>query len=336
MKLFVDISPAFYKTLLFNQLSKEEDIFVVYIEDPNRPYRDDDFLKGEKQFNHTTLKGSKISVLIKLLSIVRKTKYDKLIVGGYDAITCWLPMFVSPCSKNGVIVESSYRETNKNGLKRLIKCIFFKFVRTAYVCGKSHADLVKAFGFKGKIVDIGTVGFIRRVPQPKYEERKVITKFLYVGRLTKVKNVEWLIERFRNHPELELTIIGTGDLENKLRSIAPDNVKMIGTVQNSLLPKYYQNADVFVLPSLSEPYGLVVEEALNNGTPVLVSHMIGCQDNLVAANNAGLVFQLDDENDFEEKLSMICNPDCYNKIRYNISKLDFEEFENRMKNCFID
>lgn len=335
MKIFADVSMAFYKTMFFNELAQKEDIFVVYRDTPNRPYRGDDFLTGERNFKHIFLKGPIKQASKQLVSILRENKYDEMIVGGYDNIIAWTSMLFSPKSKNGVIIESTYRETQKKGLRTLAKRIFFSRVSKAYVCGKSHADLVKAFGFKGRIIDIGTVGFIRRVPQPPYEERKEVKKFIFVGRLTHVKNLEWLIERFAQHPELDLTIIGSGELEVKLKSMAPDNVHFLGSIANTDLPHYYKEADVFVLPSLSEVFGLVVEEALNNGTPVLLSHMIGCQDNLVVANNVGLVFQLDDVEDFEQKLTQICTPEVYNQLRLNVSKMDFEQLENNMVNAFV-
>lgn len=336
MKIFFDVSPAFYKTLMFNELAKKEEILVVYREDPNRPFRDSDFLMGEKKYNNLIIRGSRIKVCLRFLKILRENNYDELIVGGYDTLYSWMAVLFSPRQKNGVIVESTYRETKKNGLVIIAKRLFFTRVNKAFVCGKSHADLVKAFGFKRKIIDIGTVGFIRRVPQPPYVERNEVKKFLFVGRLTYVKNLEWLIERFAHHPELDLTIIGAGELEDKLKSIASENVHLLGPIANSELSKYYQESDVFILPSLSETYGLVVEEALNNGTPVLLSHMIGCQDNLVVANKVGLVFKLNDVEDFEQKLTQICTPEIYNQLRLNVSKMDLQQIENKMVNSFVE
>ena len=335
MKLFFDVSPAFYKTLMFNNLSKKEDILVVYRDNINRPFRGKDFLSEEKHFKNYTLSGNMFHVSLGIIKMILKNRYNELIVGGYDSIYPWLAVLLSPRKKNGCIVESTYRETRKGGVRAYAKRLFFKHISKAYVCGKSHSDLVKAFHFKGKIVDIGTVGFIRRIPQPPFEKRNSVKRFLYVGRLTRVKNLEWLIERFSKHPELDLTIVGAGELEEKLKSISTTNIHFTGPVPNAELSKYYQEADVFVLPSLLEPFGLVVEEALNNGTPVLLSHMIGCQDNLVAAKNVGLVFQLNDVNDFEHKLNQICDINLYNNLRRNISKLDFEQFEEDMANAFV-
>lgn len=335
MRFFVNVSPAFYKTLLFNAINKIEAVKVAYQDSPNRPYRTSDFFDGEKEFHYVYMTGKRISICRQLASLIKTTHYDEIIVGGYDCIYPWLTVFLSPRRKNSVIVESTLRGTGRSLLRVLLKRIFFMRVCKAYVCGKSHADLVRYFGFKGEIVDIGSVGFIHRVPQPPYQARRKVENFVYVGRLVEVKNLEWTIKRFTAHPELKLTIIGTGVLEEKLKSMAPDNVQFAGVVPNAELPKYYQNADVFILPSNYETYGLVVEEALNNGTPVLVSHMVGCQDNLVAANKVGLVFQLNDIDDFEDKLSQIRNIKTYNQLRKNVSKLDFKKFEKNMVNSFV-
>lgn len=335
MKLFIQVSPAFYKTLMFNKLCKKESIKVVYQENPERAFRSSDFLSGEKEFDNYTQTGGRLKICLDLIRLLLSTKYDELITGGYDTIYCWIAALLSPKRKNSIIVESTFRETKKKGFPAFMKRLFFKRVRKAYVCGKSHADLVSAFGFKGRIIDIGTVGLIHLVPQPPYEERKIVKNFIFVGRLTSVKNLKWLFQRFAYHPELELTIIGSGEEEKELKELAPNNVIFLGSIPNAELPMYYKNADVFILPSYYETYGLVVEEALNNGTPVFLSHMVGCQDNLVIANNVGLVFQLDDIDDFERKLTQICNVEFYNELRYNVSKMDFEAHANNMVNSFV-
>ena len=57
-KLFVEVSPAFYKNMLFNAINKKEKIMVAYQEDPSRPFRDSDFLKGDKEFEYINMTGS--------------------------------------------------------------------------------------------------------------------------------------------------------------------------------------------------------------------------------------------------------------------------------------
>lgn len=99
-----------------------------------------------------------------------------------------------------------------------------------------------------------------------------------------------VFQRLKNTlPSLRLTIVGFGEQEDELRALAGANVTFAGAVNNKRLPEIYQAHDVFILPSKSEPWGLVVEEALNNGMPVIVSDRVGCHKALINAQN-GLVF----------------------------------------------
>ena len=177
MKLFVYMSPAFYKTMLFNAINKKVNILVAYQDAPNRPYRGSDFFGVEKEFDYIYMRGSKFSICCQLAALIRNTKYDEIVIGGYDCVYPWVVAFLSPRMKNSIIVESTLRDTGRNVFRVLLKRLFFKRVCKAYVCGKSHADLVQYLGFKGTIVDIGSVGFIHRVAQLPYQERRKVEKF---------------------------------------------------------------------------------------------------------------------------------------------------------------
>ena len=142
-----------------------------------------------------------------------------------------------------------------------------------------------------------------------------------------------MIDKFNHYPDLELTIIGFGELEDELKSKAKDNIHFLGAVDNEKLSIYYQDADVFILPSLSEPWGLVVEEALNNGTPVMISEQVGCAEDLVN-ENTGVVFSLKG-NDFDAKLKEIRDIDRYNSMCRFISTLDYEKIEQEQVNCYL-
>lgn len=105
-------------------------------------------------------------------------------------------------------------------------------------------------------------------------------------------------------------------------------------MDNKKLPQVYQENDVFVLPSEIEPWGLVVEEALNNGAPVLVSDRVGCGPEIVNESN-GLVFKFDSEEDLLSKIEKISQIGYYNELRKNISKLDFAEIERKQIECYL-
>ena len=120
-------------------------------------------------------------------------------------------------------------------------------------------------------------------------------------------------------------------MKEELKSIANKNISFLGAIDNKNLAQYYQNADVFILPSKSEPWGLVVEEALNNGTPVIVSDKVGCHYDLVTATT-GLVFKSENIESLQEQISKICSINFYNNLRRGISQLDFlKRAQNQVK-----
>ena len=92
--------------------------------------------------------------------------------------------------------------------------------------------------------------------------------------------------------------------------------------------------DVFVLPSKVEPWGLVVEEALNNGIPVIVSDRVGCAEEIINNSN-GLIFHYNDKNEFVAAINKMAEIDFYNRLRKNISKLNFEEIEQAQIACYV-
>jgi glycosyltransferase involved in cell wall biosynthesis len=94
-----------------------------------------------------------------------------------------------------------------------------------------------------------------------------------------------------------LLIVGEGEqrsqIEERLHQVSEqesDGVRMLGFRNQSELPRFYDLCDAFVLPSIHEPWGLVVNEAMNAGKAIVVSDQVGCQPDLVEDGDNGLVF----------------------------------------------
>lgn len=110
---------------------------------------------------------------------------------------------------------------------------------------------------------------------------------LFVGRHVKEKGLEYLIDAFRDViNEVKrtpyLVVVGNGDRHDAIRNRASDleTILFPGYIENEQLPPYYGLADVFVLPSIlteefREPWGLVVNEAMGSGTPVIATSEVG-------------------------------------------------------------
>ncbi|MCU1291160.1 MAG: hypothetical protein JWP08_10 [Bryobacterales bacterium] len=123
--------------------------------------------------------------------------------------------------------------------------------------------------------------------------------FLYVGRLSAEKNVAGLIEAYaeyrRGGGTQALVLVGDGPMRAELEALAARtgfgiDIRFEGLHGTAELPRYYAFAGCFVLPSTREPWGLVANEAMAAGLPVLISRRCGCAEDLVLEGENGLLF----------------------------------------------
>ncbi|MBD3164384.1 glycosyltransferase [Candidatus Woesearchaeota archaeon] len=107
---------------------------------------------------------------------------------------------------------------------------------------------------------------------------------LFLGRITMQKGPDYFIQAAKKclefDPGIKFIIAGTGDMEGYIIEKAAelgiaDKVLFAGFVSNDDLDKMYQMADVYVMPSISEPFGITPLEAMKNGTPVIISKQSG-------------------------------------------------------------
>ena len=90
-------------------------------------------------------------------------------------------------------------------------------------------------------------------------------------------------------------------------TISPGTVKFVGFAQREQLSFYYAFAEVLVLPTHSDPWGLVVNEAMACGLPVIVSRVAGCAADLVRENWNGLLTQPGDESSLVAAMTRIAS-----------------------------
>jgi glycosyltransferase involved in cell wall biosynthesis len=125
-------------------------------------------------------------------------------------------------------------------------------------------------------------------------------EFLVIARLVAKKNLSLVIAAYdlyrRDNPEnpRNLTFLGTGPLEAALKAEVSirglKGVSFAGFVQTEGVAHYLSHALALVLPSIEEQWGLVVNEALALGVPVLCSENVGARDDLVRDSENGYVF----------------------------------------------
>jgi glycosyltransferase involved in cell wall biosynthesis len=101
-------------------------------------------------------------------------------------------------------------------------------------------------------------------------------KLLYVGRVSKEKNLGMLLEAFcfvrSTTPDVDLVVVGDGPELPALRAAQTDpNIRFLGALHGEALSRAYASADLFVFPSVSDTFGNVILEAHASGLPAVVS-----------------------------------------------------------------
>jgi len=232
-------------------------------------------------------------------SFLNKEKPKVLVIAGYSepvmrAAAAW-------AKKNRAIsislCDSWEKDKPRYWVKEKIKSfIIKKLYHAAFVSGERSYAYIKSLGmaddfiWKGTdVVDnsyFGRNSNIIRSKRDDFRQRMKLPEqyFLYVGRFSPEKNLHRLLQAYNQYRKKggkwDLVLVGSGPQEQELKTIAKkENIAGLhwrGFKQYEELPAYYSLASCFVLPSLSEPWGLVVNEAMACGLPVLVSRHCGC------------------------------------------------------------
>lgn len=135
--------------------------------------------------------------------------------------------------------------------------------------------------------------------------------FLFVGRLAPEKNLDRLLRSFSSYRQhggrWGLVLAGDGPCGAELMALArslkvADAVTFTGHRSTKELLPYYAFASAFVLPSVREPWGLVVNEAMASGLPVLVASICGAADDLVRDGENGFTFDAQSQDDLTRSL----------------------------------
>jgi len=165
---------------------------------------------------------------------------------------------------------------------------------------------------------------IREINKKKTEKIEFSNYFLAVGRLTKQKNFKFLLEAFRDlikhDNQLKLLIAGEGEEKKELndfikRNDLSNNVILLGYIDN--IYPYFKNSKGFILTSLWEDPGFVLIEASYCRVPILSSNVWPGPVELIKNNFNGLLFDIDDNKDFQKKFGQFKTSKDKNKWIFN-------------------
>ncbi|AXE99453.1 glycosyltransferase family 4 protein [Paraburkholderia hospita] len=249
----------------------------------------------------------------RLVLEVLKAKSDLIVLPGYHRPEYWamLAACVVTGKRRAVFCDSTARDRPKRLLTSIPKRVFFALCDGYFGFGERSRDYLVSLGAKREKIFIPCQAAALPVtfsPERALAERMKYRAgnapvFLFVGRLSEEKGITTLIDAFagiaKRLPDPQLRIVGTGPLERDLRKRVTElgldrSITFVGSLQDEPLSREYYGATCLVLPSRSEPWGLVVNEALAHGCPVVVSESCGCVPELVHEGVSGYAFTAGD------------------------------------------
>ena len=302
-----------YRIPVFNALARRNgiDLHVIFLSQDDYSQWPWQVHKDEIRFSYEVLSSwrrrlGRQSVLLNwgAESALRRACPDSIVCGGYNYVASWQSM---SWARRNEVPFSLWCESTNRDLRRAYPFIEFckkQFLRRCdafVVPGKSSFEYLRDHAVSEQLIftapnAVDTQFFASRaevIRRDAATHRAALGLparfFLYVGRLVREKGIFDLLHAYRAlQPELRknvgLVFVGDGPERSPLLEHAAatnaGSVQLVGFAQREQLAAYYALADVFVFPTHTDPWGLVVNEAMACGLPVIVSNAAGCAADL--------------------------------------------------------
>jgi glycosyltransferase involved in cell wall biosynthesis len=293
--------PAPYRIPLFNALADRAELEVLFLRGrhPERPYR---LHEDELRFRWRVLPGRHVLtrrwwlVVNKgVAAALRRARPDVVILGGWNQPAFWLALAWARARRVPVLlwVESTGRD-DRSGRLEALKRALLASAQGFVVPGRAAADYLRSLGVPPERITVAPnavdPGLFRATPRPPTNGRP---RVLSVARLSVEKGVDVLV-RAVDGLDADVVLAGSGPEESRLRSLAGPNVRFLGNVERDDLPALYASADVAVVPSRSDTWGMALNEAALAGLPLVATEVVGAAADLIEEGKNGFRVPPDD------------------------------------------
>ena len=329
-----------YRIPVFNALAnrRELDLHVVFLSETDPSVREWLIYKNEIHFNYDVLPSwrrrlGKYNVLInrQVCSTLNRIRPDAVLCGGYSYLTSWQAAYWARTHRVPLLLWSESTALDKRQRHRpveFLKAQFLHMCRAFIVPGISSYKYLQDFGIPDQriftapnAVDITL--FSTSVNDARRNQMQVRARcslplryFLYVGRLVKTKGVFELLEAYAQidtkiRAKVGLVFVGDGEdraeLTERASRIVSGTIQFTGFVHREGLSDFYALADALIFPTHSDTWGLVVNEAMSCGAPVIVTSVAGCVADLVQDGWNGFVISPQDRTQLAAAMARLAS-----------------------------
>ena len=324
--------PSPYRLPVFDHLAHECDLEVAFLRD-NEDYRKWDADSDEFDFRYDFLPNVNVGPFVVNYTLPLKLlrgEYNTYIIGDtkHGLLTTLVAVLFGKLTGMNVVLWCGWLSTEfstgvegkgpvrgpatrayrlvRDSIQRLLYPLADGFVSYSSL---TTEYLVKRGADPDSVVEGGQVMPSENLPSPSdgLQEENVV---LSLGYLQRRKGIHVLLDAWERVDTNDWTLVvaGSGSYEDQLRSRAEgdDTVNFVGHVQGTDKADLYHSARVFVLPTLHDPWGLVVNEAVYYDTPVITTRAAGASD-FVEDSECGVVIREDDPQALVDALNVIVN-----------------------------
>ena len=264
---------------------------------------------------------------------LRANKFDAIVIGGYFLCSYWLAFYGALTSRTAFFLSgeppSPWRRRLRKVIMGIIKRIFMpvllKKASAILYIGQKSRDYYLSFGvdIKNKMFfcpySVDNDYYMAKADEFKDKKAQIKRELgikqdypviLFLSKLIKWKRPMLLLQAFaRLSSPAVLVFVGSGSRYNSLaRYIKRHDIKNVyfyGFQNYSQVPKFYAIADIFVLPSLGESWGLVVNEAMCFGLPIIATDKVMSSYDLIKDGENGYVFKANNKNQLQNRLEYL-------------------------------
>ncbi|EOI6515857.1 glycosyltransferase family 4 protein [Enterococcus faecium] len=325
---FVTYDRTPYRILQLNEYTKSFEITAYYnaVSLKNRDWNLPNSKFTEKKINGIIKFRNRYLINFGIKELVESN--DIIMVGGYDSPSSLYICLMCKLMKKDYCITmdgiSPSKIENKNTLKYLLKKLIIKNAKTFFANGLSAKEyLINEFNVdKSRIynqylaVDNDGVQEAKRLKlsEPLYRVFKESNKYklIYSGRLLEGKNVPIILDainKIENKNEYTLIILGDGPEKEKIlkkSKLYEIDTKITGFIeeQSQLFSAYYKG-DILILPSKDDSWGLVVNEAMAAGLPIIASKSTGSAKDLILDGINGYTFNADEADELAKAIEKV-------------------------------
>jgi len=269
---------------------------------------------------------------------------DVIITTGFSPTYLYAWLYATTHGKKHIMFMDGwkYSESFLSKKHRIIRKMVYAKTHAFVGPGINTAELYKSYGAKDEQIFISHLCADNENfdIDKSFEDREY--DLMFAGRFHELKCpfffVDVITEVKKVRPQTRALLIGSGPLEEELMNMLNErgiDYHYPGFIQPDELPTYYSNARLLLFPTKNDCWGLVANEAMASGTPVIVTPFAGLINDLVLHEHNGYVLELEKTLWAEKALHLLENPEIWQTFSDNSrNKVQEYNFDNAAHGLF--